>query len=196
VILAAPAYAAARLLMSIDQEASALCAAVQYVSTVSVALAYPRDQVAHPLLGSGFVVARENGAGRVTACTWVSSKWAGRAPEGSVLLRAFVGSANDPSAVDLSDEELTEIVTRELSPVLGLSGLPLFTRAHRWRDAGAQHNVGHLARIARLEARLARLPGLFVAGSGFRAVGIPDCVADGRSAAAEAAEFVVRGVRS
>jgi oxygen-dependent protoporphyrinogen oxidase len=192
VILAAPAYAAARLLTSIDQEASALCAGVQYVSSVSVALAYPRDQVTHPLQGSGFVVARGNDGGRVTACTWVSSKWAGRAPQGSVLLRAFLGSANDPSAVDLSDEELTDIVTRELATVLGLSTPPLFARVHRWRDAGAQHTVGHLARIARLEARLAQHPGLFVAGSGFRAVGIPDCVADGRAAAATAAEFVKR----
>ncbi len=190
VILAAPAYAAARLLTSADQEASALCAGVQYVSTVSVALAYSREQVAHPLHGSGFVVARESRATRLTACTWVSSKWEGRAPQGSVLLRGFVGGATDPSAVDLSDDELADIVTRELSAVLGLSGSPLFAIVHRWRDAGAQHNVGHIERIARLEGRLARLPGLFVAGSGFRAVGIPDCVTDGRSAAAAAAEFV------
>jgi protoporphyrinogen/coproporphyrinogen III oxidase len=126
----------------------------------------------------------------LTACTWVSSKWAGRAPHGCVLLRGFLGSATDPSAVDLSDDELTDIVVRELSTVLGLSGAPLFARVHRWRDAGAQHTVGHVQRIARLEARLAHHPGLFVAGSGFRAVGIPDCVTDGRSAASAAAEFV------
>ena len=63
---------------------------------------------------------------------------------------------------------------------------------HRWRDAGAQHNVGHLARVAALDARLAALPGLFVAGSGFRAIGIPDCVADGRSAAGLAGDFIQR----
>jgi oxygen-dependent protoporphyrinogen oxidase len=110
-----------------------------------------------------------------------------------VLLRAFLGSATDPSAVDLSDEDLTEIVARELGAVLGVSGPPVFTRVHRWRDAGAQHTVGHLARVSRLETRLAHHPGLFVAGSGFRSVGIPDCVADGRLAAAAAAEFVKLG---
>jgi oxygen-dependent protoporphyrinogen oxidase len=195
VVLAAPAYAAARLLTTVDQEASALCAGVQYVSTVSVTLAYSREQVAHSLQGSGFVVVRENrrnrrNDARLTACTWVSSKWAGRAPQGAVLLRGFIGGATDPSAVDLSDDELTAIVTRELTTVIGLSGAPLFARVHRWRDAGAQHNVGHEARITRLEARLSQHPGLFVAGSGFRAVGIPDCVTDGRSAAAAAVEFV------
>jgi oxygen-dependent protoporphyrinogen oxidase len=190
VILAAPAFAAARLLASLDQEASALCAGVQYASSAGLTLAYRREQVSHPLRGSGFVVSRKGTAGRVTACTWVSSKWSGRAPEGTVLLRAFVGGASDPSAVDLSDDEMTEVVTRELSPLLGLTGPPVLTRVHRWRDASAQHNVGHLARIARLEQRLTNHPGLLLAGSGFRAVGIPDCVSDGRAAAIAAAERV------
>jgi oxygen-dependent protoporphyrinogen oxidase len=190
VVLAAPAYAAARMLTSVDQESSALCAAVQYVSSVSVAIAFSREQVGNPLAGSGFVVARTSDAPRLTACTWISSKWAGRAPQGSVLLRAFLGSATDPSAIDLSDDELIDIVRRELSSVLRISGAPLLARVDRWRDGGAQHNVGHIERMARLEARLGRHPGLFVAGSGFRAVGIPDCVTDGRSAAAAAAEFV------
>ncbi len=193
VILAAPAYDAARLFSSVDGEASALCASVQYVSTAGVTLAYPGHQVAHPLRGSGFVVARESQRERVTACTWVSSKWAGRAPDGFVLLRAFLGGASDPSAVDLPDADLVAVVTGELAGLLGLSGTPLFTRAHRWRDGSPQHNVGHLARLARLEARLSRHPGLFVAGSGFRAIGIPDCVRDGRAAAAAAAAFMNPG---
>jgi oxygen-dependent protoporphyrinogen oxidase len=189
-ILATPAYTAARLLAGIDHDASAICGAVPYVSSASIALAYPKDRVAHPLQGSGFVAARGPGSGRLTACTWVSSKWPGRAPEGMVLLRAFIGGATDPTAVDLSDDELVAIAVRELTPVLGVSGPPVLTQIDRWRDAGAQHQVGHLARLARLEQRLALLPGLFTAGSGFRAIGIPDCVADGRSAAAAAAAFV------
>ena len=190
VILATPAYTAARLLASVDREASAICGAVPYVSSASIALAYPAERVAHPLQGSGFVATRGPGSSRLTACTWVSSKWPGRAPPGTVLLRAFIGGATDPGAVDLSDEELSAIAVRELTPILGLSGVPMLTRIDRWRDAGAQHHVGHLARLARFEQRLAALPGLFAAGSGFRAIGIPDCVADGRAAAATAAAFV------
>jgi oxygen-dependent protoporphyrinogen oxidase len=71
-----------------------------------------------------------------------------------------------------------------LSAILGITGRPAFTRVYRWKDAGAQHNVGQIARVEEIEARLARYPGLVVAGSGFRSVGIPDCVADGRAAAA------------
>ena len=186
VVLAAPAPVAARLLAPFDDRAAALCSQVPYVSTVSVALAYPRAAIAHPLNGSGFVVARRQNDLRITACTWVSSKWNGRAPVGQVLLRAFLGGAKDPSAIDLSDERLVDLAWREIGGVLGITQAPSMARVYRWRNAGAQHNVGHLARMQALEARLAALHGMFVAGSGFRAIGIPDCVADGRAAAVAA----------
>lgn len=188
VLLAAPAPVAARLLAPLDDRAAALCSAVPYVSTVSVALAYPRSDVAHPLDGSGYVVARRHNDLRTTACTWVSSKWSSRAPAGHVLLRAFMGGAHDPSAIDLSDDRLVEIAWREIGAVLGIRRPPLMARVYRWRNAGAQHNVGHLARMGALERRLAQLPGIVVAGSGFRSIGIPDCVADGRAAARAAAQ--------
>ena len=186
VILAVPAFSAASLMAPLDAEAAALCSQVPYVSTASIALAWRREQVQHALTGSGFVVARTPSAPRITACTWVSSKWRGRAPAGYVLLRAFIGGATDPDAASLPDDELVAIATRELSAVLGISGAPELTRVYRWQRAGAQHNVGHLDRVARLEARLANLPGLLVAGSGFRSIGIPDCIADGRAAAINA----------
>ncbi len=78
-----------------------ICAGISYASSVSVSLAWPRAAVKHPLAGSGFVVARRANTVRITACTWVSSKWAGRAPAGMVLLRAFIGGAHDPEAVEI-----------------------------------------------------------------------------------------------
>lgn len=193
VLVAAPAHAAAQLLRGVDAEAASLCAEVPYVSTVSVALAWPRTAIRHPLSGSGFVVARRYARERITACTWVSSKWAGRAPEGTALLRAFMGGAGDPRAVDLPDAELVATAARDIAGVLGVTGPPILARVYRWRNAGAQHNVGQLARVARIEARLREHPGLYAAGSGFRAVGIPDCVADGRAAASAAAECYHHG---
>lgn len=190
VVIAAPAYVAADLLGSIDSRAAELCTTVPYVSTASVALAWRRSQVAHPLAGTGFVVARRRSHLRLSACTWVSSKWVDRAPGDHVLLRAFAGGAHDPDAVSLSDEDLTELAARELSLVLGITAAPRFGRVQRWTRAGAQHNVGHNARMAQLETRLAAVPGLFVAGSGFRSIGVPDCVEDGRSAGLAAADYV------
>jgi oxygen-dependent protoporphyrinogen oxidase len=190
VIVAAPAHVAATLCRDVDPDLAALCASVPYVSTASVALGWPRTSVAHPLNGSGFVVARTHSTLRITAATWVSSKWEYRAPEGAVLLRAFLGGANDPQAAQQSDAELISIAVRDLSNVLDISGPPAVARVQRWIGAGAQHEVGHLARVAQIEARLSRLPGLFVAGSGFRALGLPDCIADARSTAAEGARYV------
>ena len=193
VILAAPAHAAARLLAPIDVAASQLCAAVPYTSTASVALGWRRDEIPHPLAGSGFVVARRHSAVRITACTWVSSKWEGRAPAGHALLRAFLGGAHDPSVVDLGDDELIQTAVADVSRVLGIARPPMLARVYRWRNSGAQHHVGHRARMEGLAARLRNLPGLFVTGSGFESIGIPDCVAHGRRAAAAAADCVTMG---
>lgn len=189
-VLAIPAHAAAALLRTIAPHIAALCAATPYVSTASVALQFPRAAVAHPLDGSGFVVARRHSNLRITACSWVTSKWRGRAPAGTVLLRAFLGGASDPGAVALRDDELVAAAIDDLSSVLGIAGPPTLARVHRWIDAGAQHNVGHLARMERLAAALAATPGLFVAGSGFHAIGVPECIADGRAAGSAAADYV------
>jgi oxygen-dependent protoporphyrinogen oxidase len=73
---------------------------------------------------------------------------------------------------------------------LRITGAPLFARLYRWERQSPQYEVGHQQRLASIESRLSALPGLFVTGSGFRAIGIPDCIADGREAAAKAAAFV------
>jgi oxygen-dependent protoporphyrinogen oxidase len=185
-ILACPARVAATLIRPLDARAADLCHNVPYVSTVSVAIGWPRTAIAHALNGSGFVVARDRNAPRITACTWVSSKWSNRAPAGTALLRAFVGGSHDPAAVDLTDDALVALAAKELGPILGINGHPILSRVYKWRQAGAQHNVGQIARVSEIEQRLAPHRGLFVAGSGFRSVGIPDCIADGRAAAVAA----------
>ena len=188
VILACPAHQAAMLLRPLDSDAAALCAATRYVSTVSVALGWPRASVGHPLAGSGFVVARATNDVRITAATWVTSKWEHRAPVAHVLLRAYLGGAHDPSAVDEDDETMIGTAVRELSAILSIRDTPMLARVARWPRAGAQHEVGHADRVAALDGRLTALPGLHVTGSGFRSIGIPDCIADGRAVARQAAE--------
>jgi oxygen-dependent protoporphyrinogen oxidase len=183
VIIAAPAYAAARMLRDVDAEAARLCAQTGYVSTVSLALAWPREAVGHSLNGTGFVVARVSNALHLTACTWVTSKFEGRAPAGKILLRAYMGGAHDPVAVDRSDDELVGTAVGELSQILSITGPPELTRVYRWRNAGAQHDVAQAARVETLQRRLLQHRVLFVTGSGFKAVGVPDCIADGRRTA-------------
>lgn len=189
VILSVPAYAAANLLRGFDTTLAGLCDGVPYASTATVAFGYRRDQVRHPLNGTGFVVPRVE-RNPLLAATWVTSKWPGRAPEGHVLLRAFLGGGRDPRRLDRSDDELIATAREALEDTLDIDGEPIFARLFRWTRQSPQYEVGHQQRVAAIEQRLPSIPGLFLAGSGFRAIGIPDCIADARETAARAAAFI------
>jgi len=189
VVVATPAYATAALLRDRDPEIARLCGDIPYASAGTVALAFRRDDVGHPLNGSGFVVPRVEASG-ILAGSWLSSKWPHRAPDGKVLLRAFVGGTRDPKALDRPDGDLVTQSLAALTPLLGIRAKPLFSRVYRWERANAQHEVGHLARMEAIEAALARHPGVFLTGSGFRGAGIPDCIADGRATAGEVCEWL------
>jgi len=188
-VLATPAFATAAMTRDFDADLSRVCGEIPYASAATIALAFRRDQVAHPLNGSGFVVPRVENTG-IMAGSWLSSKWPNRAPEDAVLLRTFVGGARDPNALDEPDPALVERSISALRPLLGITGEPRFTRVFRWNRANAQHEVGHLDRVAAIDRAVARHPGMYVTGSGFRGTGIPDCVADGRATARRIAECV------
>ena len=188
-ILAVPAYAAGNLLRGFDTNLAGLCDGIRYASTATVGFGYRRDQVHHALAGTGFVVPRVERT-PLLAATWVTSKWPGRAPEGHVLLRAFLGGGRDPHRLERSDEELVSTARESLERTLRIDGAPLFSRLYRWTRQSPQYEVGHLGRLETIEARMAGVPGVFLAGSGFRAIGIPDCIADGRATAARAATFL------
>ena len=189
VILAVPSYVAASLLRGFDTTIASLAEAIPYASTATVALGFERSQIAHPMEGSGFVVPRVERS-PLLAATWVTSKWPHRAPDGHVLMRGFLGGGRDPRRLDADDAELVNLVVDELTDLMGITGTPLFTRLYRWTRQSPQYEVGHLQRVATIERQLASVPGMFVTGSGFRAIGIPDCIADGREVASKAAAFV------
>src|SRR5207248_2451046 len=188
VVVATPAYMTSTLTREIDAELSRLCGEIPYASSAAVVLAFRRDAVAHPLNGSGFVVPRVERSG-ILAASWLSSKWPHRAPPDRILVRTFVGGARDPAVLAETDAQLVDRSLRALTPLLGIRGSPLFTRVYRFPRSNAQHEVGHLARVEAIGRALARHPGLFVTGSGFRVTGIPDCIADGRATARAAADF-------
>jgi oxygen-dependent protoporphyrinogen oxidase len=188
-VIATPAYVTSALTRNVNDDLSELSGEIAYASAATVALAFRRDAVAHPLNGSGFVVPRVEKTG-ILAASWLSSKWPHRAPADRVLMRAFVGGARDPHALERPDEDLVALSMAALQPLLGIRGEPLFARIYRWERANAQHEVGHLARMATIDRALTKTPGLFVTGSGYRGVGIPDCIADARKTAAAAVLFL------
>jgi oxygen-dependent protoporphyrinogen oxidase len=189
VVLAVPAPAAAPLVAPLSSEAGRLLESIPFASSATVALAYRREDVSHPLDGYGLVVPRGEGL-RSSACTFVSTKFSGRAPAGHVLLRAFLGGTRDPGVLDLDDAALTATVRDEMGRVLGLRGAPVLERVFRWPRATPQMEVGHLERMARLDAILAAMPGVFLTGAGLRGTGLPDSIADGQRTAESAGAFL------
>ena len=188
-ILAVPAAAAARLLAPVDPGLAGALGAFRSVSTAVVYLGYRRGDVGHPLDGYGVVIPRGEGL-RASALGFVSTKFPGRAPEGHVLLRAFLGGARDPDVLDDDDDALVDHVARECAPVLGLRGAPVRARVFRWPHATPQMDVGHAARMAWIDAQADARRGIFLTGAGLRGTGIPDMVADGARQAARAAAWL------
>ena len=192
-VVATPAFVTGRILRDAVPALARLCGEIPYASAATVAMAFKREAIAHPLNGSGFVVPRVEKSG-IMAGSWLSSKWPHRAPDGYVLARAFLGGARDPGALTKSDKEMVATALNAMRPLMGISGDPLFTRIYRWDNANAQHEVGHLDRLASIEHELTLHPGLFITGSGFRGVGVPDCVADGRATARQVSAWLASPV--
>jgi oxygen-dependent protoporphyrinogen oxidase len=188
--LALPSYASARLLNHQEPDLAAELDAIPYASSATINLAYKRPDVPHPLDGFGFVVPFIEKRS-IIACTFSSVKFAGRAPQGHVLLRAFVGGALQPELLDLDEEALLSRVRTDLRDLLGVEQPPLFAEVSKWHRSMPQYHLGHLERVKRIEQRLACLPGLVLAGNAYNGLGIPDCI---RSAEA-AADQISKGER-
>ncbi|MBI2177425.1 MAG: protoporphyrinogen oxidase [Candidatus Tectomicrobia bacterium] len=180
---ALPAHAGSKLFGEVSPRLSALLGGIPYGSVATLNLVFRRDRVAHPLDGTGFVVPAAEGR-PLMACSFSSSKFAGRAPEGKVLLRAFAGGARGGEALALAEGELIRRLVEDLRPVLGLSGEPEEALLQRYGRAMPHYTVGHLGRVEEMERLAAELPGVALAGSAYRGVGIPDCAAGAAAAVA------------
>lgn len=175
VVLATEAHAAARLIDAQDPNLALQLRAIPYASSIIVNVAYQRDQVQHPLDGFGAVVpAIENRS--ILAVSFLSVKFPGRAPAGTVLMRVFIGGATQPELFELDDAAIAEIVRRELGELIGATGEPLLMHIGRHPRAMPQYVLGHLEHVAAIRNRLARHPRLYITGIAFDGVGIPDCI--------------------
>jgi oxygen-dependent protoporphyrinogen oxidase len=182
VVLACPARQAAELLRPIAPATAGELQAIAAAPLAVVALGYEAARLPRPLDGFGFLVPRGEGP-RALGVLWDSSIFPGRAPSGRVLLRVMLGGAHDDVAVQLGAEELIGLARRDLSTALGIAAEPCFTRVIRHRPGIPQYELGHIERLARIEDRLAALPGIVLAGSAYRGVSLNACIAEAIPAA-------------
>ena len=188
VVLAGGGACSAGLLSDVAPAAAAALRAVPHASTATVHLGFRADDFDTPPTGHGYLEAGPERA-PITGVTISSGKWPGRAPDGTVLIRAFVPSRVGAASL-LPDDALLDTVAAHVSQVLGARSAPFLRHLVRWRDAMPVYTVGHLDRVRAVTEALADTPQLRVAGSVLHGVGVPDCLADGRKAGSELAALV------
>jgi oxygen-dependent protoporphyrinogen oxidase len=187
VIIALPAPVASNLLNGVDATLGRLLGEIEHAGSAIVVLGYNREQITHPLDTFGFVVPAVERR-RILSGSFSSVKFPGRAPEGKVLIRVFIGGALQSELLDKSDDELREIAVTELRGLLGISGEQCLAMVFRWSAAMPQYHYGHVWHVRAIRQQLAGLPGLALAGNAFEGVGIPQCIRSGE----EAAETILR----
>lgn len=182
VVLATPAFAAGRMLEPFAPELARRLEGIGYTSAATVNLAWRASDCESVPRGFGFVVPSIERR-KIIAATFSSLKFAGRAPEGKILMRAFLGGALQDRMTQLDDQAMVDAARDEFRALLGIAAEPILARVRRWEKAMPQYTVGHLARVAEIERELAELPALALAGAAYRGVGVPDCVHSGEQAA-------------
>ncbi len=174
-VLATPAWQSAELLREAAPDLQRLLAEVDYSSSMTVALGYRDADLKQPLTGFGFLVpAKERES--LVACTYVGRKFPHRTPEGTSLLRCFMGGAGRAAVLEQADEAIYAAARADLKRLLGLTAEPVFGSISRWPRSMAQYTVGHGARIREIEERATKYAGLHLIGNAYRGIGIPDCI--------------------
>jgi oxygen-dependent protoporphyrinogen oxidase len=192
ICLALPAHRAADLLRAHDTTLADELTAIPFASSMTINLAFRREDIKHPLDGFGFVVPLVEKRS-IIACSFSSVKFPGRAPEGHVLLRAFAGGALQPEVYALNDGEMLRHVIRDVTELLNIGGKPLFASVQRWPNSMPQYHLGHLERVARISERVMSISYLAIAGNAFGGAGIPDCIRSGEAAAEKLLADLERG---
>ncbi|MDI9548034.1 MAG: protoporphyrinogen oxidase [Chloroflexota bacterium] len=187
-IMATPAYVAADLLADLTPAAAAKLNSIRYVSTGTVSLAFRNRELERPLDGFGLVVPRSERR-PINAVTLTTNKFDYRAPDGYALVRVFFGGSRSPETLEHPDDAILDIVRGELADMLGIRAEPLFHRLYRWPRGNPQYDVGHLDLVTSIEQALP--PNIFVTGSPYRGVGLPDCIRQGQQVAAQLAARLI-----
>lgn len=191
IVIATPAYEAARLVRGTSETLATTLAGIPYAPVAVVAEAYRREHVGHALNGFGFLVPRSEGL-RTLGTVWNSSLFPGRAPEGMVLMTSFAGGAMDPQIVTMDEAGIANQVREEISKALDITGPPAAQQIWRHAKALPQYNLGHAQRVAAIRDELKSFRGLFIAGNYLEGPSTGSCILQGFRTAKEVLDHLSR----
>lgn len=189
VVLACPSYEQAAIVQELNPQLADELAAIPYNRIAVVALGYRERHCPSRVDGFGYI-APQNTRRDVLGVQWCSSIFPDRAPMGFVLWRALCGGVHRAEQVEWDDDRLARAVHEEIKLAMGVTGEPVFRKIVRWPNAIPQYVLGHLDRVARIDALVAPHRGLFLTGNSFRGVALADCVEQAGLVAAKVASFV------
>ena len=191
ILATAPSYATAEIVKNIDSGLSDMLMRIPYASSATISLGYRREGFPHPLKGFGVLVSRQEKL-QVKAISWSSTKFVGRAPEGYVLIRAFVGNAEEETIVYQNDEEILKTVKEDLKQIMGINVEPVLSKIYRWPNSMVQYILGHEKRVKFIEEKTKKYPGLHLIGNAYRGIGISDCIYNATRCAEEVIKLLQR----
>ena len=194
VIVATPAARAATLLAPLAPDASQELRQIPFASSAVVVFGLHEKTIQQKLSVAGFIVPLREQR-RILAVSFTGDKFEGRTPPQHKLLRVFIGGEMQADLLQHSDEELIKIAKEELRELIGLSGEPVLTKVVRWQEAMPQYHVGHIQKLAKIQASLEQLPGLSLIGNSLHGVGIAPTIAYARKVARSIVESHAIGKR-
>jgi oxygen-dependent protoporphyrinogen oxidase len=181
-VLATPAKESGRLLKGLHQNLSAKLSTIESASSAVVNFIFDHSQlgIEVPAFGAVFPAVEQAKMGlTLVAMSFASNKFAGRAPAGKLVLRAFAGGVGQEKTVCRTDLELTQLALADLRKLLRIKGDPSYVGVNRWMDSMPQYNLGHLRLVWEIGKLEAEIPGIYLGGASFSGVGLPDCVNSG-----------------
>lgn len=183
VIIATEVWAAAGLLAPVDAGLAALLETIPSSSCATALLAYDEADCPFDLRWHGVLTPSVERL-PLTGVSLMSSKWPGRAPDGRVLIRGFLGGPRDQAVLRRSDDELLDLAHEQLADLVGVrrEARPRYAKLFRWDRGMPQYTLGHLDRVDAIEARVADVAGLGIAGNAYRGVGVPNALESGEQA--------------
>jgi len=189
VISAAPANSLRPMIKKLNMDAADLLGKIPYAPMNVVCLGYDQQQLDNDLDGFGYLIPRQEGCS-VLGTLWDSSIFAGRAPQGKVMLRSMMGGATRPQVSEFSDEKVQVLVQADLERIMGIKIAPEFVRIYRHQFAIPQYVRGHAALVKQIRSELQYLPGLFLTGNAYDGIGLNDCVDNANKVALQALDFI------
>ena len=181
-VVATGAAAAARLLAPVDAELASLVGGIRTAPLAVLSLGYDAAAADAALEGFGFLVPRGESA-RILGAVWDSSVFPDRVPPGHTLIRVIMGGGRDPGVVSLDDRQLVACARADLRAVCGVKSDPAFVHLVRHVPGLPQYVVGHVDRVAAIEARLEEHPGLTLIGNSYQGLAVNACISTARRAA-------------